>query len=257
MPAQPFLDVSVQPLWGKFRCLIKWKVADEFKSSNFAVLKSPDGVNNWTPIAAVPAEDQAVDEHLIHQGKLHEHFYQVVFFHGTKMHKSPVVGTFGTVSRAEFGAARRIMEMEYQSLRMFTPVFLFKLRAQGPPCPLCVDPDTGQSIGASTCIRCYGTRKDGGYWPKIPTHMRILTTSPTVRLDKEDGTGTIDPIEHKVRMLAFPYLRKEDLLVHKEADRRYLVNDIEYAYLGGKVPVTANVSLTLLRTVDIRYQLPV
>jgi len=181
----------------------------------------------------------------------------VVFVDKGKTHKSQPIGTFGTVSRTEFGAARRIMEMEYQAIRQFTKVLLFKLKVTGPDCPLCVDKDTGQAVGTSRCERCWGTRKDGGYHPPISTHMRLMTTTPMVQMDSQDGTGSTDPVEHTARFLAFPLMRKEDLLVHKEADRRYLVSEIEYSYLGGKIPVVAMAKVGLLRTSDIRYKLPV
>ena len=168
---------------------------------------------------------------------------------------SSTIGTFGTISRMEFGASRRIMELEYEAMRCFTKVHLFKLRVFAPPCPICVDPDTEQAVGCATCLNCYGTQKDKGYADPVVTYMRIMTISPTVQASSADGTGSTDPSVQVARLLAFPLLRKGDMLVHKEADRRYLVNDVDYSYMGGKVPVIAMANLSLLQSKDVRYKL--
>lgn len=252
-----FIDVKVQPIYGKFRAVIAWKVEPHLEDAAFDVFKSHDGLNEWTLLGTVQGEDHFVDENLLSQGKLLEQYYQVRCKKNGAVFLSSKIGTFGTVSRMEFGASRRIMEIEYEAMRCFTKVHLFKLRVFGPPCPVCVDPDTEQAVGVSLCPNCYGTQKDKGYMEPAVTFMRIMTISPTVQADSADGTGTTDPSIQVARLLAFPLLRKGDMLVHKEADRRYLVNDVDYSYLGGKVPVIAMANLMLLQSKDIRYKVPV
>lgn len=252
-----FLDITVRPLYGQFRALITWKVEPSMESATFQILKSHDGVNDWKEIGTVVAGDHFVDDNLLNQGKLLEQYYRLI---GTKLERrmeSVPVGTFGTVSRQEFGAARQIMELEYMALRKFTKVHLFKLRVFAPPCPLCVDKDTEQAVGTGLCPQCYGTQKDKGYEEPVVTYMRIMNISPIVKMDSADGTGATDPSLQTARLLAFPLLRKEDLLIHKEADRRYLVNEVDVSYLGGKIPVIAMAKLTLLTSTDIRYKIPV
>ena len=123
-------------------------------------------------------------------------------------------------------------------------------------CSVCWDEVNHQSKRPNDCPNCYGTQKDKGYQDPVVTYMRIMTISTTTQHDSQDGVGSTDPSIQLARLLAFPLLRKNDLLVHKEADRRYLVNEVDYSYLGGKVPVIAMANLMLLQAKDIRYKVP-
>lgn len=251
-----FLDVKVQPVYGSFRALISWKVEPSLEDGIFEIEKSHDGVNEWRLLGSIQGEDHFVDGNLLSQGKLLEQYYRVRCKKNGAVFLSSTLGTFGTISRMEFGASRRIMELEYEAMRCFTKVHLFKLRVFGPPCPVCVDAETEQAIGTSLCPNCYGTQKDKGYQDPVVTYMRIMTISTTTQNDSQDGVGATDPSIQLARLLAFPLLRKNDLLVHKEADRRYLVNEVDYSYLGGKVPVIAMANLMLLQSKDVRYKVP-
>ena len=254
----PFLDVQVQPLYGAFRALISWKVIPEYEAATFTGCKSTDGLNGWDPIGAVTKDNHLVDDNLVSQGKLQEQYYQVMVTKGDgKVFKSPMVGTFGKVNREEFGAARRIMEMEYQSLRKFIKIHLCKFKAMGDSCKRCVDPDTDQAVGTSRCPECFGTKKEGGFYPPVITYMRPMSISPTVQQDSPEMAGTTDPITLTARMPGFPLLRKDDLLVHKETDRRYLVETVEPSWFAAKVPVVFMVKLVQLATNDMRYDFPI
>lgn len=252
-----FSDFKVQPLYGSFRALLTWKAEPGVSGVTFEIFKSHDGVNDWKRLGVVTSEEFFVDENLLSQGKLLEQYYKVRGTKDGRSATSATVGTFGTVSRMEFGAARRIMELEYEAIRCFTQVHLFKLRVFAPPCPVCVDPDTEQAIGTSTCTKCFGTQKEDGYAPAVVTYMRLMAISPVTQQSSADGTGSTDPSTQVARLLAFPMLRKGDLLVHKDADRRYLVNEVDYSFLGGKIPVIAMANLMLLQSKDIRYKVPV
>jgi hypothetical protein len=255
MPA--FLDVKVQPIYGNFRALITWKVAPELAGGQFIVLKSPDGVNDWKPVTSGVGISDAIDDNLVSQGKLLEQYYKVLVSHRDQAHESPPIGTFGTVRRDEFGAARMIMIQEFQVMRRFTKLLLCKLRVHAPICSLCGDAETGQSIGTSLCETCFATTKEGGFFPPVVTYGRFLTVSPMTKEDSQEGTGSTDPSNQTLRMLAFPLLRKEDMLIDPGADRRYLVETTEYDYFGGKIPVVANVRTVLLAARDVRYKFPI
>lgn len=254
---EAFLDVKVQPIYGKFRALITWVMDPSMASGRFEIFKSHDGVNSWKSIGVVTAGDEFVDEDLLTQGKLLEQYYRIVCTKDVRRVESQVIGTFGTVHRDEFGAARQIMELEYMAMRRFTKVLLYKFRVFAPPCPTCVIPETEQAIGTSLCKDCYGTQKEKGYEDPVVTYMRIMTLSPIIKEDSAGGTGSTDPSLQVARLIAFPLLRKEDLIVHKEADRRYLVNELDHFSVGGKIPVIYMAKLSLLTATDIRYQIPV
>lgn len=253
-----FLDIKVIPIYGQFRALIVWKTAPELAGGSFAVFKSQDGVNGWEILTTGVGIEEAVDTNLLSQGKLLEHYYQVrVTGVDGVTHASPPIGTFGTVRRDEFGAARTIMQKEFEILRRFTRLLVCKLRANAPPCSICVNDNTDQAIGISLCEQCWGTTKQGGYYPPVLSYGRFMAFSPTTQANSQEGAGATDPVTANIRMLAFPLLRQNDLLVDREADRRYLVNSVKPSRLGGKIPVVQIVDAMLLTTVDIRYRFPI
>jgi hypothetical protein len=251
------LELKVQPIYGKFRAMIQWVAEPRVQDHTFIVRKSPDGINDWRVIGQVVGNDHYIDEDLLRHGRMMEQYYRVTAVGpGGKEVHSDMVGTFGRAERSEFGAARQIMELEYTAMKRFTQVHLLKLKTYGPMCPACVDEDTDQSIGVSLCERCWGTSRDGGYHPPALTYMRIMTISPVAKIDSAEGAGSSDPSLQVARMLAYPMLRKEDLLIDRDSDRRYVVDHANYALLAGKIPVVATVNLRLLQQDDVRYRIP-
>ena len=255
--ATAFLDLRVQPVYGDFRALLVWTTIPDVAGGLFNIYKSFDGVNDWKLIATGAGIDSAIDTEFLSQGKLSEQYYKVTVDSSGVTYESAIVGTFGAVHREEFGGARMLMQQEYQIHRRFDSLVLCKLRIHAPVCHLCGDPETGQLSGLSLCPNCYATGKDGGFFPPVATYGRFMTTTSSIQKDSQDGTGTTDPSESVVRLVAYPLLRKTDMLVNKSADRRYLVEEADYTYFGGKIPVVAMVKVRLLNATDIRYKFPI
>ena len=253
----PFLDIKVLPTYGDFSALITWRLSAGFERSTFSVYRSPDGINDWQLIGKEKGITSFRDPGLAPDGKLNETYYRVTLEKGELKAASDTVATFGTVPRREFAAARKIMELEVRQLRHHHAVKVCKLRVTGNPCPICVDPDTGQVSGSSMCDTCYHTGYEGGFWAPVDTFMRIEQRSQSVQVDSAEGAGSTDPTYDKARMLAFPFLEKNDLIVYPPADRRWLVESCEIAYFNGKIPLIATLSLVLLRRTDVRYSFPI
>lgn len=252
----PFIDVRVLPSYGQLTALVTWTVTDAFRDANFVVFRSPDGINDWKEIGSVLGKDFFADSNLITFGKLDQRYYRIILQKNGKRFDSPSIGTFGTVSRREFGAARKIMDIEMRELQHATEVLIFKLKYTEKQCPVCTDPDTEQQIGTTLCKTCYGTAVEGGYWPGIKSFSRFLKIGPIVQLDSADGTGTRDMVKVDARFIGFPNLRKNDLIVVPQSDQRYLIETNNVGYLNGKIPICQEVQMVLLRRTDIRYQLP-
>ena len=84
-----------------------------------------------------------------------------------------------------------------------------------------------------------------------------MQVGPILITDYKEGTGSVDDRQVKARVLAFPLLKREDLIVHPATDNRYGVNDLEVFYFKGLVPIAINVNMELLSRDDARYRLPV
>lgn len=252
----PFIDVSVVPTYGTLNARILWRMRDDFSKGLFIISRSPDGLNDWQDIGSVENTDQFVDPKAITGGKLDLLHYQVTLRIKDKEYRSSVINTLGALSRQEFGAVYRIMQQEYQKLTEFTKIAICKMRISGPSCPKCVDEDTGQKTGISLCTTCYGTGYQGGFWPPAISFMQPLDQSAKVQSDNPDGSGATDPLHCRARMVAFPSLIKNDMLVDTAADKRYSVETQDISYFKGKVPLINMAGLVLIRRTDIRYQFP-
>ena len=253
----PFVDVSVLPMYGEHMSRIAWRVVPGYEKGKYIIYRSPDGLNNWTEIGKVSGVlGSFVDTTLVPRGRLDEAYYKIILQYNGKRYDSEIVSTFGKINRREFGASRVIMQHEWLSLRLFTPIKFFKLRTDGPVCTRCVDPDTGQKIGISLCQVCYGTAFEGGYYPAVDAFMHIGEISPKIQDASREGTGAADPVTVHARMAAYPLMEKEDMIVNPAADRRYLVETVNYGWLNGKIPVYAEAQLMMLARNNIRYTFP-
>lgn len=252
----PFLDLTVIPTYGHFTARIFWKVAPGFERNRFYIYKSPNGVNEFRQIGAVDNAQTFEDQELLPVGKFTETYYKVTTRQGKHVYESDPVGSFGQITREEFCAARYILGLESEVMKKFTRIMAFQV-ASKRPCPICTDRDTNQKIGISRCEACYSTGKEGGYRAGMWTYMRLMQESPRVKMDSPDGAGTSEPANYKARLLAFPSLSKDDLLVDPAADRRYLVDLTDVSMFKGKIPIVMLADLQFLRRNDIRYTIPV
>ena len=252
----PFLHVIVVPTYGDFTARIMWRMASGFERGQFFILKSLNGVNGFRQIGAVKNANEFEDKDLLPIGKFTETYYQVVTQQNDHEYRSDPVGTFGQITREEFCTARYVLGLESEIMKRFTRIMAFQVASKNP-CPVCTDKDTNQKIGISRCYACYSTGREGGYRPGMWTYMRLMQESPRVKMDSADGAGTSEPTSYKARLLAFPSLSKDDLLVDPATDRRYLVDLTDVSRFKGKIPIVMMADLQLLRRNDIRYKIPV
>lgn len=257
MPSGPvFTNVKVLPSYGQNEARIRWEVKSGYEDANFIVQRSPDGIANFETIHSEQSISNYVDPDFRSHGKLDAVYYKIILQHSGERHDSQPVNTFGTLTRDEFGTAQAIMEQEASALRFFTKVWVFNRNIFGPRCPRCVDPDTGQSVGRANCPQCYGTGYDGGFRTPIQSYAQFI--SRTGRRQVNTQAGSVDPIKDTARMLAFPELWHQDMVVVDGGKDRYLVDGADISYLNGKVPLIATkVEMELLRKSDIRYELPI
>lgn len=255
---QPVTQLQVLPLYGTYRALITWQLDPTISGKSVRIQKSPDGLTDWEEIGDVAqTETSFEDTNLLQAGYIHENYYRLQV-HDLESAFEPTspVGTFGTLSRRDFAFAKAMMDKEYKILKSFNPVQWRRLKVWAPTCPDCTDPDTGQSTDTSQCTTCWSTKKEGGYAAPVNTYMRIMTTGPKVQTDEPSGAGTYTPTLLKARMLAYPPLSKNDLLITPGSDERYLVERLDVSYYAGKAPTIAVVDLRQLSQGDIRFRLP-
>jgi len=248
-----FRELKVLPSYGKHSALITWEVDTEYRDGFFTVLRSKDETE-WETIFTGNAETQYVDHDFVIRNRLANFFYQITVQKKTVTHKSDVVATFGPVSRECFGTANVILQDWGKKIQQGTAVKIFKQLAYNPPCPACTDADTGQKIGTTLCKVCFATGYEGGFGEAIDSWMLKASEPARATIDMEDGMGTRDAQICQVRMLAYPTLRRGDMIVDVGRDDRYLVGASTPFSVFGKLPILYDTQMELLRRNDIRYQ---
>lgn len=251
--SNPFQRVIVTPHWGTNTVVVQWTVPTDFFQGNFIVFRSRDGITSFEQIAAGHGLDHVVDV-VVPMDRISEFFYRITLQYKGKRYDSDVVSTYGEVPRVEFGMSHQIMKLEHLRMRRCHAIKIFRQKLSGEICTVCTDPDTEQRVGTSLCVLCFGTGILGGFEPAVDSNMLIVTKSPVVLRDAPDGTGTTDPNQETARMLPYPPLRKNDLVVQPKNDQRWLVQSLTPYYVNDNVPVVYDAILQVLRRNDVRYK---
>lgn len=256
----PFVNVHVQPSYGRNQAIITWNVIAGYATGDFYVYKSSNsGLPPWELLNDTPATGgMYVDTN--HTGDEFT-YYRVLLIKDSVEYDSDIVKAADKLSRAQYGGISKIMRMEY--LRMSTgngiQVLHYIPLTSGALAPN-VDPLTKQRTG----IECpdvdtsYGLPYIGGYGPPIYTWLEISTYGESVVKEGDNKLDVDDDITHKARMLAFPTPAPGHLIVHPATDNRYgIKSPVQGHYFRGAFPISYDVSMTLLRLSDPRYRVPV
>lgn len=256
MDSPVFRTFQVLPSYGTATIALKWTVDPAWRQAGYVVQRSSTGVNGWSHVGNTT--NTWFDVRGVNPNDKFEEFYFRVLAgrdDGSEA-ESPVVSTFGQVSRKMFGAALKILKLEHRQISTRTPAKLLKLNPRSTRCPVCTDPDTGQQESTTLCGTCFGTGRLNAYLPALSVHVWFMTAAPKAKVAREDGAGLTDEQVLKARMMAFPPLDRDDIVVEPEADRRWLVETVQTASMNSVIPVTADVTLRLLSRQDARYKLP-
>jgi hypothetical protein len=254
----PFHDVYVLPSYGKKEALIKWSVPFEYEQGTFIIQKSANGVTHWDTIGSGPGLREFIDTDFVVPNKHRETHYRVIIQHRGKRYDSSSVATFDKLAKQEYGLLNRMMIDE--DIRMHRQgngisVAILKQKVAGEPCK-CVDPKTEQSCGTTLCEDCYATGIKGGFDDAVFSYVEFQNQKSTLNY-QQNGMGTDDKEIAKIRIVAYPELRRGDIVVNPRTDQRYIVNNIEPMKFKGIVPFVYHLDTSMLDRKDVRYKIPV
>lgn len=256
----PFLNVHVQPSYGKNSAIVSWTVAQGYEQSEFFVYKSlTKGTPPWTLLNTTTAlRGMYLDTDLSVSGNP---YYRVLMINNGEEYDSPIVSAFDKLSRTQYGGISKMMGLEY--LRMSTGngiQVLHYIPLAAGEYDETVDPLTEQKYG----INCpdnddsYGLKFKGGYAPPVYTWMEITSFGNE---DIKEGSNNLDvdaSLIHKAKLLAFPRPQAGDLIIHPPTDHRYAItSSVQGSFFRGVFPISYDTSIQLLRTSDARYRIPV
>lgn len=260
-----FIEIQLQPSYSAADCIVRWTVDRELleADADYYIFSSPDGAGDWQRRNGAPL--QGVTEYLdtgfaFNSRTMIPHYRMIAELSDGTIIDSHTVGLFDELRRSEYGACKYIMRQEYLQIRQAgIPVLHYIPKTKGEISPN-YDEETGQVTG--TCEDpdkdSYGEKYVGGYRNPFYTHILYTDTGPTVKVDKDDGTGILDQYKVMARMLAFPRPLKGHLIVHPGTDQRYKVTDVVKPYtFRGIYPVVFTAQLELLRREDPAYGVPI
>ena len=261
----PFEDLTIQPSYGKNQALLKWRVAPGFDTGDFYVYRSLDGLSGWTLLNEEPVNRcEYADNTFVIHGRVDVPHYRLLLEFQGKEYESPIVGLHDKLSRNQYNGARRIMQLEF--LRMFngngTPMLLYKPLRSGVRNPNVIA-ETGQIVGlraTDPATDCYGQTFVGGFEAPIPTFVELMEFSDVTHSEDPQGTEENDDLEVEGRILPFPFIGIDDLLINPATDNRYGVVKISqtFCFKGCiSAAVAHKISLRVLRREDPRYRVPV
>lgn len=163
-------------------------------------------------------------------------------------------------SRRQYRLANEIVRKELLRMTKFSgiPSYVLKRKTYGVPSKdySKVDPITGAALTSEK--NNYGNHFDTGYYDPVSTMFSQEDGHDTFKLDPA-GTGTVNRSDMSVRMVGFPLVHYNDILIDIDQDYRYLIKDRqEITFPGTSIVMIQLLQVSLLPTTDpiYKYELP-
>jgi len=157
----------------------------------------------------------------------------------------------------ELGIIQQINRLEILNLRnRGTVCAILKPKKFGELSHEGLDQDTDQELNPYGEGR-FGQKYVGGFEPPIFTYMMGTIHRTDLLKPFPTGEGETDKYVYKVRMVAQPQLKLDDVLVDLNNDMRYAVKQIDSYQLRGEYSVIIDVQIILIARNNAVYKFPV
>ena len=255
-----FERVTVYPAFSR-EILVEWELEDEAQVDPgpyfFTVERSASPEGPWDCLTPKPLVDAMhfVDKLTPLLSKENFLFYRVTAtLPSGKTIVSPAKDLFRNLERPQWLVWREITRKEILRLKKFVGIraAVLKKKRFGEPCEECTDPVTG-TVTDSQCRECFGTRYQGGFYPPIEAWIE---SSPVPDAKGLGGHGWMtEDYVGQLRMVSYPLVSREDIVVELESNRRFRVLQIDPIELR-TVPVVQLVSARMISRSDVEYRIP-
>jgi hypothetical protein len=180
-------------------------------------------------------------------------FFRVKLRTQTGTYYSHVKTPYGDLERREYLIVQDIMRRVVLEQRYLAGVCtqLWSKAAWGAKCTECRDPVSGAVTNAD-CEKCFGTGRQPAYHGPYEVYM---TFSPQQRDKKQKADGPAQIYSRQVRMVGFPAMKDDDIIVDPEDGKRYIVDGVVHQTEIRKVPVVQTAIAHELPTSDAAYRL--
>lgn len=254
---QIFTSVNILPNYMQGFTYL-WSISQGFADPlpwKFTIYQGHTGVGPWEAISPEQVNKLAWSETTKRVvGMDLVLFFKVVLVTPKGVYESPIRTPYGDLERRAYMIVRDIMRRELLQMRKLSgvPVMLLSRSVYGLPCPNCLDPITGDSL-TSNCTVCYGTGRSPGYHGP---YAQWATFSPLQRDTEQsaDGTGVRQNYAIQVRLLGFPYVKDQDILVDVREGKRYIVDGVVHLTEIRRVTVVQQFNARELPVTDPLYK---
>lgn len=181
-------------------------------------------------------------------------YYRIKLEHQNgKIWYSEPANLFGALKKKDWLIAKEINRKECVRLqKVGVPLAIFKKRHWGVECTYCRDKATEMRT-KEWCLKCFGTGILGGFYPPIDTYGEIVPQGRVSDID-EQGFGGKDEHRAQIRLMNYPIINRDDVVVEKETNIRWNTwyrNFVEWR----RVPVIQQAELSEIPPSSIRYRL--
>jgi hypothetical protein len=241
--------------------LFTWQVPATFAEARpwvFSIEVSPDGLSEWTTVIGnlvnifawqQPDKPGKTDLDL-------DPFYRVVMTTGADhTYESGAKGCYGDLPKRDYLIAKEMMRKELLMLRKSSGVIceLWKKMKTGIKCTYCTDPVTGET-NSTKCPYCLGAKYEGGYTGPYEVWAEFSLRKSSKQHDA-GGFGLTDAQPVQIKLIGHPFVNSEDVVVDRDADRRYAVQAISSTVEVRRVPILTTTSANELTMTDMAYKL--
>ncbi len=169
---------------------------------------------------------------------------------------SPVHGLYGDLPKQEFLYLQEIMRKEALQMQNMSgvQVMIWQKMHSGKQCTECTDPITGEVLD-SNCLACLGTRFITGFFGPYCT-LATFSTTQTNKKHEQNGHGVEDERFYSVRMVGFPLVVKDDLIVDVKSQRVYTVHETGYLLEIRRIPAVQEIQVTENSRDEVEQSLP-
>jgi hypothetical protein len=182
-------------------------------------------------------------------------FFRITLTTPSGAYESQIKTPYGDLCRREYLIVQEIMRQVHLEQQHIAgvPAKLWSKAAWGSPCTVCRDPISG-SVTDSDCAECFGTGRQPAYHGPYEVYA---TFSPQKRDKQQKKGGPTQLYTRSIRMVGFPAMKDDDILVDAADDKRYIVDGVAHQMEIRKVPVVQHATAHLLPTSDAAYRLGV
>ena len=249
-----FKSVSIQPSYGLKQGVVRWTLSEDIADADVYVYRSKDGHAPWAILnsgAPVNAASEFLDTTLDLRAMNETPFYRLYAQHASGDYDSVVFRPFDDLTRLEYGACRRIIQLHYIDFTRANglPMFLYRPKHLSESTLAHINSETGQIFGPGCDV---DTDYTSLYEEPVQTWVKLRKPNTRTKEAAADLGLEVSSM-NSASTLPYPYPRSGDMLVQPRMDDRYAVVDAIPSTFKGMVPVVFEMSLVLLRKSDKRY----